>query len=126
MSSSSRREFTKKSLLLALGPVAGESAILSSPLSNALAEPQAPARDFFAGFSREQIKTTGATINVVLEEVTAFRRHARPVRALHGTARAREGEPGPRSRRHDQAVPGLRSRPPPGRSVGLTACGRRR
>src|SRR5580692_5780368 len=65
MADSSRREFTKKSLLLALGPVAGESAILSSPLSNALAEPQAPGRDFFAGFKREQIKTTGATINVV-------------------------------------------------------------
>src|SRR5580704_19147703 len=65
MADSSRREFTKKSLLLALGPVAGESAILSSPLSNALAEPQASGRDFFAGFRREQIKTTGATINVV-------------------------------------------------------------
>ena len=64
MPDSSRREFTKKSLLLALGPVAGESAILSSPLST-LAEPQTSGRDFFAGFTREQIKTTGATINVV-------------------------------------------------------------
>ena len=64
MPDSSRREFTKKSLLLALGPVAGESAILSSPLST-LAEPQVPGRDFFAGFRRAQIKTTGATINVV-------------------------------------------------------------
>jgi haloacetate dehalogenase len=64
MPDSSRREFTKKSLLLALGPVAGESAILSSPLST-LAEPQTSGRDFFPGFRRAQIKTTGATINVV-------------------------------------------------------------
>jgi haloacetate dehalogenase len=64
MPDSSRREFTKKSLLLALGPVGAESALFSSTLSTP-AEPQAPGRDFFAGFKREQIKTTGATINVV-------------------------------------------------------------
>jgi haloacetate dehalogenase len=65
MSNSSRREFTKKSLLLALGPVAAENALFSSGLPAAPAEPQTPQRDFFAGFKREQIKTTGATINVV-------------------------------------------------------------
>ena len=65
MSSSSRREFTKKSLLLALGPVAAENTLFSAHLSAAPAEPQTPERDFFAGFKREQIKTTGATINVV-------------------------------------------------------------
>src|ERR1700720_4189646 len=65
MSNASRREFTKKSLLLALGPVAAESAFFSAPLLAAPAEPQGAGGDFFAGFKREQIKTTGATINVV-------------------------------------------------------------
>jgi haloacetate dehalogenase len=75
MSNPSRREFAKKSLLLALGPVAAESGLLSSPLSAALPsspaeaktppEPQAAATGFFPGFQREQIKTSGATINVV-------------------------------------------------------------
>ena len=65
MSNSSRREFTKKSLLLALGPVAAENALFYCALPAAPAEPQTPAHDFFAGFKREQIKTTGATINVV-------------------------------------------------------------
>jgi len=65
MSNSSRREFTKKSLLLALGPVAAENALFSSALPSAPAAPQTSERDFFAGFKREQIKTSGATINVV-------------------------------------------------------------
>jgi haloacetate dehalogenase len=65
MSNSSRREFTKKSLLLALGPVAAENVLFSSALTAAPAAPQTPERDFFAGFRRAQIKTTGATINVV-------------------------------------------------------------
>jgi len=65
MSNSSRREFTKKSLLLALGPVAAENVLFSSALTAVPAAPQTPERDFFAGFKREQIKTTGATINVV-------------------------------------------------------------
>lgn len=65
MSNSSRREFTKKSLLLALGPVAAENLLFSPALPAAPAEPQTSQRDFFAGFKREQIKTTGATINVV-------------------------------------------------------------
>jgi haloacetate dehalogenase len=64
MSNSSRREFTKKSLLLALGPVAGESARFSSTLPPP-AEPQTSAADFFPDFKREQIKTAGATINLV-------------------------------------------------------------
>src|SRR5579863_4268360 len=63
MSNTSRREFTKKSLLLAFAPVAAESALFSSPLPPA--EPQTPANNFFPAFKREQIKTTGATINVV-------------------------------------------------------------
>src|ERR1700720_2941092 len=65
MSNASRREFTKKSLLLALGPVAAESAFFSAPLLAAPAEPQGAGGALFGGFKREQIKTTGATINVV-------------------------------------------------------------
>jgi haloacetate dehalogenase len=60
----SRREFTKNSLLLALGPVAAEGSFFSSSVP-ATPEPQAGATDFFPGFKRGQIKTTGATINIV-------------------------------------------------------------
>jgi haloacetate dehalogenase len=65
MSKPSRREFTKKSLLLALGPVAAESTFFSSPPPPRSAEPQSPANEFFPGFRREQIKTSGATINLL-------------------------------------------------------------
>jgi haloacetate dehalogenase len=75
MSNPTRREFAKKSLLLALGPVAAEGGLFPSPLSatppysladaRTLPEPQAAATDFFPRFKREQIKTSGATINVV-------------------------------------------------------------
>jgi len=82
MSNPSRREFTKKSLLFALGPVAAESAFFSPPLSaaslTAPAEPQSAAGEFFDGFKREQIKTTGATINVV------YGGKGSPVLLLHG------------------------------------------
>ena len=78
MSNSSRREFTKKSLLLALGPIAGESAFPSAPRSAARAEPQSAGSEFFPGFKREQIKTAGATINVV------YGGKGSPVLLLHG------------------------------------------
>jgi haloacetate dehalogenase len=78
MSNSSRREFTKNSLLLALGPVAAENALFSAHLSPAPAGPQTLERDFFAGFKREQIKTTGATINVV------YGGKGSPVLLMHG------------------------------------------
>jgi len=83
MSNPSRREFTKKSLLLALGPVAAESAFFSSrlaadPLSAALAEPQGAGGEFFEGFKHEQIKTSGATINVV------YGGKGSPLLLLHG------------------------------------------
>src|SRR5260370_22147496 len=64
MSDTSRREFAKKSLLLALGPVAAENAFFSSSLPAVPAQPQGGGSEFFEGFKREQIKTTGATINV--------------------------------------------------------------
>ncbi len=78
MSNSSRREFTKKSLLFALGPVAAESAFFSSPLSAAPAEPQRSGSDFFQGFKHEQIQTAGATINVV------YGGKGSPLLLLHG------------------------------------------
>ena len=67
MSAASRREFAKQSLLLALAPMAVESALSASaePTSPAAPQPRSAAREFFPGFKREQIKTTGATINVV-------------------------------------------------------------
>jgi haloacetate dehalogenase len=73
----SRREFTQKCLLVPLGPAVAETASfspsalpLSAPLSallasDAAAEPQGSGRPFFDGFNREQIKTSGAVINVV-------------------------------------------------------------
>src|SRR5580704_18744140 len=78
LSNSSRREFTKKSLLLALGPIAGESAFPSAPRSAARAEPQSAGSEFCPGFKREQIKTAGATINVV------YGGKGSPLLLLHG------------------------------------------
>ena len=88
MSNPTRREFTKKSLLLALGPVAAEGGLFSPPLgtppvsavadSRTLAEPQAAAAGFFEGFKREQIKTSGAVISVV------HGGQGSPVLLLHG------------------------------------------
>ncbi len=67
MSAPTRREFAKQSLLLALAPMAAESALSASAEtpSPATAQPQAAGQEFFPGFKRELIKTTGATINVV-------------------------------------------------------------
>lgn len=79
MSNPTRREFTKQSLLLAFGPVAAESAFFSSSsFSAAPAEPQGSVSNLFPGFKREQIKTSGATINVV------YGGKGSPVLLLHG------------------------------------------
>jgi haloacetate dehalogenase len=78
MSDSSRREFAKKSLLLALGPVAAKNAFFSSSPSAMRAEPQSAGSDFFPGFKRQQIKTSGATINV------RYGGTGSPVLLLHG------------------------------------------
>ena len=64
MSNPDRREFLKNSMALALAPAAGramrEPALLSEP------EPaQKPQAEFFPGFKREQIKTSGTTINTI-------------------------------------------------------------
>src|SRR5258708_24555505 len=78
MSDTSRREFAKKSLLLALGPVAAENAFFSSSLPALPAQPQGGGSEFFEGFKREQIKTSGATINV------RYGGTGSPVLLLHG------------------------------------------
>lgn len=64
MSAPTRREFAKQSLLLALAPGAVESALASAGPAP-VTQTHAPRQDFFPGFQREQIKTAGATINVV-------------------------------------------------------------
>src|SRR3984885_14864633 len=64
MSNPGRREFLKSSMALALAP-ASESA-LGTPVLSGEPEPgQQPRAEFFPGFKREQIKTSGATINTV-------------------------------------------------------------
>src|SRR5579863_184959 len=64
MSNSDRREFLKNSMALALAPAA--ESVLRKPGPSGEAEPAQQTRtDFFPGFKREQIKTSGTTINVV-------------------------------------------------------------
>jgi haloacetate dehalogenase len=78
MSNSDRREFMKKSMALALGPVAAESALLSPDLWAKPESTQQPREEFFEGFKREQIKTSGATIN------TIYGGKGSPLLLLHG------------------------------------------
>ena len=65
LSNPDRRAFMKKSVSLALGSAALETGLLAPDLLAGRAYPQQPSAEFFPGFKREQIKTTGATINVV-------------------------------------------------------------
>ena len=78
MSNPSRREFTKKSLLLALVPVAAEAAFFDSPRSSGPADSRGADSEFFKGFRHEQVMTRGATINVVYGGKGA------PLLLLHG------------------------------------------
>lgn len=78
MSNPSRREFTKKSLLLALVPVGAEAAFFDSPRSSGRADSQGADDEFFQGFRHEQIKTAGARIN------TLYGGKGSPVLLLHG------------------------------------------
>src|SRR5258705_13565583 len=78
MSHQDRREFLSKSMALGLTPIfTGTS--LSSPEVSAepLSAQQAPA-EFFTGFKREQIKTSGTTIN------TVYGGKGSPLLLLHG------------------------------------------
>jgi haloacetate dehalogenase len=72
-----RREFIQKSMAITLGPLAGESALFSSDPAAGM-QSQRSNSPFFQGFKREQIKTTGATIN------TVYGGKGSPVLLLHG------------------------------------------
>ena len=64
MSNPDRREFLKNSMALALIPAA-QDALRATDLLGEPVPGQLPSTEFFQGFKREQIKTSGATINVV-------------------------------------------------------------
>jgi haloacetate dehalogenase len=64
MSNPDRREFLKNSMALALAPAA-KNALLAPGLLREPEPGQQPRAEFFEGFKREQIKTSGATINTV-------------------------------------------------------------
>ncbi len=64
MSNPDRREFLKSSMALALIPAAQDTLRATVDLGEPL-QGQLPSADFFQGFKREQIKTSGATINAV-------------------------------------------------------------
>src|SRR5258708_24282426 len=78
MSHQDRREFLSKSMALSLAPIFTGTSLSSPEVS---AEPssaqQAPA-EFFTGFKREQIKTSGTTINAV------YGGKGSPLLLLHG------------------------------------------
>lgn len=64
MSNHDRREFLKNSMALALSPAAG-GAVLAPGLLGEPQPAQSPREEFFPGFKRDQIKTSGATINTI-------------------------------------------------------------
>jgi haloacetate dehalogenase len=64
MSKPGRRDFLKSSLALALVP-ATENSLPGAALPAEPAPAQQPRAEFFPGFKRQQIKTSGATINTV-------------------------------------------------------------
>jgi haloacetate dehalogenase len=64
MSDHDRREFLKNSMALALAPAAG-SAVFAPGRKGEAESAQASPAEFFPGFNREQIKTSGATINTI-------------------------------------------------------------
>ena len=78
MSIHDRREFLSKSMALGLGPIVTGAGLSSIEIAAEPARgPQAPS-DFFSGFKREQIKTSGATIN------TVYGGKGSPLLLLHG------------------------------------------
>jgi len=64
MPNSDRREFLKNSVALALAPAA-QSALRTPVLYGEPEAAQQSRAEFFPGFKREQIKTSGATINTI-------------------------------------------------------------
>jgi haloacetate dehalogenase len=78
MSNPDRRDFIKSSLALALTPTVPHSSWISSHSESTLEPEASQSEDFFKGFKREQIKTSGATINAV------YGGKGSPVLLLHG------------------------------------------
>lgn len=77
MSITTRREFLHQSMAVTLGPIAAEGASFSAEPGSG-APPQKSSDPFFEGFQREQIKTSGATINAV------YGGKGSPLLLLHG------------------------------------------
>src|SRR5260370_40728944 len=78
MSNSGRRDFIRKSMALGLGALGAEPPL---PSGEPVTEPRVTSQaqpEFFEGFKREQIKTSGATIN------TVYGGKGSPVLLLHG------------------------------------------
>ena len=65
MSNPNRREFLKNSMALALTPAAENALLAPGLLGEPVPGQQTARREYFEGFQREQIKTSGATINTV-------------------------------------------------------------
>jgi haloacetate dehalogenase len=78
MSHPGRRDFLKDSVALALGSAALESTLLAPDLSAECAYPQQQSVEWFPGFKREQVTTSGATIHAV------HGGRGSPVLLLHG------------------------------------------
>jgi haloacetate dehalogenase len=81
MNESGRRDFIKNSLSLAIGPAAASAwpALEGLDMSRPAAAPAVnEAGEYFKGFKREQIKTSGTTIN------TVYGGKGSPVLLLHG------------------------------------------
>src|SRR5258708_39332592 len=78
MSHQDRREFLSKSMALGLAPIlTGTELSFPEITADAVPARQAPA-EFFRGFKREQIKTSGTTIN------TVYGGKGSPILLLHG------------------------------------------
>jgi haloacetate dehalogenase len=77
MPNSDRREFLKNSMALALAPAAESVGLSSSQGSEPESNNQQP-QEFFPGFKREDIKTSGATIH------TVYGGKGSPLLLLHG------------------------------------------
>ena len=78
MSNPDRRDFIKTSLAMALVPAVPHSSRMSSDSESTLEPEASQPAEFFKGFKREKIKTSGATINAV------YGGKGSPVLLLHG------------------------------------------
>src|SRR6202521_5226785 len=78
MANHDRREFLSKSMAVGLGPIVAQTALRAAALGAEPVPAQQTHDEFFAGFKREQIKTSGATI------YTIYGGKGSPLLLLHG------------------------------------------